>query len=152
MGSFRGLLAYKSVRLARILRQLQSSIPHDRIVKRRRISRHPALNQGEGSVKLVPVAAAAMVGILWAGPAEAQTRRYVGRPVADVLTALKSPKLRIFFTSDSVPQTLLVKSEPKGPTDRDIARQILAEHGLALKPRRGGVEIVVPAKRPAAAK
>ena len=103
-------------------------------------------------MRFVPVAAAAMIGMLLAGPAAAQTRRYEGRPVAEVLKALRSPKLLIFFTSDSVPQTLLVKSEPKGPTDRDIAQQILAEHGLALEPRRGGVAIVVPAKRPAAKK
>ena len=69
-------------------------------------------------MKLVPVAAAAMVGILLAGPAAAQTRRYVGRPVADVLKALQSPELSFIFTSDSVPQALLVKSEPKGRNDR----------------------------------
>jgi hypothetical protein len=103
-------------------------------------------------VKLVPVAAAAMVGILLAGPAAAQTRRYAGRPVADVLKALESPKLGFIFTRESVPQTMLVKSEPNGRTPLEIAQQILVEHGLALKPAKGGRQIVVKAKRPTPAK
>jgi hypothetical protein len=107
---------------------------------------------GEGSVKLWPVAAAAMVGILLAGPAAAQTRRYVGRPVADVLIALQSPELSFIFTNDSVPQALLVISEPKGRNNRDIAEQILAEHCLALKRGPGRLMIVVQGKCPAAKK
>lgn len=103
-------------------------------------------------MKFVPLAAAVMAGILLAGPAAAQTRRYAGRPVADVLKALQSPKLGFIFTDESVPQALLVKSEPNGRTDRDIARQILAEHCLALKPVKGRLMIVVPGKCPAAEK
>lgn len=103
-------------------------------------------------MKLAPVAAAAMVGILLAGPAAAQTRRYVGRPVADVLKALQSPELGFIFTNDSVPQALLVKSEPKGRNNRDLARQILAEHCLALKRGSGRLMIVVQGKCPAAKK
>ena len=58
-------------------------------------------------MKFVPVAAAAMVGMLLAGPADAQTRRYAGRPVADVLKALESPPgLRFIFTDERVPQAL----------------------------------------------
>ena len=103
-------------------------------------------------MKLVPVAAAAMVGILLAGPAAAQTRRYVGRPVADVLIALQSPELSFIFTNDSVPQALLVKSEPKGRDNRDLARQILAEHCLELKRVSGRLMVVVQGKCPAAKK
>ena len=101
-------------------------------------------------MKFVPVAAAAMVGMLLAGPAAAQTRRYAGRPVADVLKALESPPgLRFIFTNERVPQALLVKSEPKGRTALKIAQQILAEHCLALKPYPGGQQVVVPVKAPA---
>ena len=58
-------------------------------------------------MKLAPVAAAAMVGMLLAGPADAQTHRYAGRPVADVLKALESPPgLRFIFTNERVPQAL----------------------------------------------
>ncbi|HEU4890602.1 MAG TPA: TonB-dependent receptor [Vicinamibacterales bacterium] len=105
-------------------------------------------------MKVEPLAAAVMAGILLAGPADAQTRRYAGRPVADVLKALESPKLAFIFTNDRVPQALLVKSEPNGRTDHDIAEQILAEHCLALKRGQGRLMIVVPApgKCPAAAK
>ena len=103
-------------------------------------------------MKVEPLAAAVMAGILLAGPADAQTRRYAGRPVADVLKALESPKLAFIFTNDRVPQALLVKSEPNGRTDHDIAGQILAEHCLALKRGQGRLMIVVPGKCPAAAK
>ena len=103
-------------------------------------------------MKFVPLVAAVMAGILLAGPAAAQTRPYAGRPVADVLKALQSPKLGFIFTDESVPQALLVISEPNGRTDREIARQILAEHCLALKPGKGRLMIVVPGKCPAAAK
>jgi len=101
-------------------------------------------------VKFVLIAAAVMAGILLAGPADAQS--YAGRPVADVLKALESPKLAFIFTNDSVPQVLLVKSEPNGRTALEIAQQILAEHGLALKPSKGGRKIVVKAKGPAPTK
>jgi hypothetical protein len=104
---------------------------------------------GEGRVKLMPVAAAAMVGTLLAGSAAAQTRRYVGRPVADVLKALQSPELSFIFTSDSVPQALLVKSEPRGRDNRELARQILAEHCLELKRGSARLMVVVQGKCPA---
>ena len=55
----------------------------------------PGTQYREGSVKFVPLAAAAMAGILLAAPADAQTRRYAGRPVADVLKALESPELAL---------------------------------------------------------
>ena len=103
-------------------------------------------------MKFEPLAAALMAGVLLAGPAAAQTRRYAGRPVADVLKALGSPKLAFVFTDESVPQALLVKSEPNGRTDRDIAQQILAEHCLELKRGQGRVMIVVKGKCPAAEK
>ena len=103
-------------------------------------------------MKVEPLAAAVMAGILLAGPADAQTRRYAGRPVADVLKALESPKLAFIFTNDRVPQALLVKFEPNGRTDHDIAGQILAEHCLALKRGQGRLMIVVPGKCRAAAK
>ena len=50
-------------------------------------------------------------------PASAQRAPvYAGRPVADVLRELQSPTLRIIFSSDLVPPTLLVKAEPKAAT------------------------------------
>jgi hypothetical protein len=103
-------------------------------------------------MKFVPLAAAMVAGILLAAPADAQTHSYAGRPVADVLKALESPDLRFIFTDDRVPQALLVKSEPNGRTALKIAQQILAEHDLALRLYPGGLAVVVPAKRPAAAK
>ncbi len=65
--------------------------------------------------------------------AVAQTTKYAGRPVADVLRELQSDDLRIIFSSDLVPLSLLVAAEPKGRNPRELAQQILATHGLALQ-------------------
>jgi hypothetical protein len=103
-------------------------------------------------VQLIPVAVAAIAGILLAAPADAQPSQYVGRPVADVLRELQSPELRFAFTQESVPQVWLVKSEPKGGSALDIARHILAEHCLKLEHGQGPLWIVVKDKCPAPAK
>ena len=72
-----------------------------------------------------------------------QRRAYTGRRVADVLRELQSEQLRIIFSSDLVPPTLVVKAEPKPASPREIARQILASHGLTLAPGPRGRLLVV---------
>ena len=79
-----------------------------------------------------------------------QQRGYAGRRVADVLRELQSAQFRIIFSSDLVPQTLLVKTEPKLASPRAIAQQILASHGLTLAPGPRGRLLVVPLTRAAA--
>jgi hypothetical protein len=75
--------------------------------------------------------------------ATAQTGTYAGRLVADVLRELQSNDLRIIFSSDLVPPSLRVHAEPKGRNPRDVARQILAAHGLGLQKGPRGTWIVV---------
>jgi hypothetical protein len=75
--------------------------------------------------------------------AAAQTTKYAGRPVADVLRELQSNDLRIIFSSDLVPSSLRVNAEPKGRSPRDVAEQILAAHGLALQKGPGETWIVI---------
>jgi hypothetical protein len=73
----------------------------------------------------------------------AQERKYVGRPVADVLRELQSDRLRIIFSSDLIPLSLSVTAEPKGRNPRDLAQQILASHGLTLQKGPGDTWIVI---------
>ena len=83
--------------------------------------------------------------LLWTIPVTvtAQTPRYAGRPVADVLRELQSTDLRIIFSSDLVPSSLRVKTEPTGTLPRDVVQQILAAHNLALQKGPGETWIVV---------
>ncbi len=91
--------------------------------------------------------------------AAAQTGKYAGRLVADVLRELQSEDLRIIFSSDLVLPSLRVNAEPKGRNPRELAQQILAPHGLTLQKGPSDTWIVVarssaperqppPARRP----
>ncbi len=77
-----------------------------------------------------------------------QARTYAGRPVADVLQDLRTAGLRILFSSDLVPGTLRVKSEPTGEDPRKIALQILAPHGLTVEDGPRGTLLVVARQKP----
>ena len=108
--------------------------------------------------RLIRRSVTALVVSLWPlalGPwsvyaAQQASPSFKGRPVADVLQELQTAKLRIIFSSDLVPATLLVKDEPKGKDPQDIARQILAPHGLTLRagPRETMLVVALP-KAPA---
>jgi hypothetical protein len=93
--------------------------------------------------------AALVLGILVSSPsvsAGQQTpRTYTGRPVAAVLRELQEAGFPIIFSSDLVPSPLLVKANPASTRPEQIAREILAPHGLTLisGPRRRW--LVVPA-------
>jgi hypothetical protein len=78
--------------------------------------------------------------------ASGQQGSYVGRPVAEVLQQLQAPELRIIFSSDLVPPTLRVKTEPRSRDPRQIARQILEPHGLTLQqgPRSTWLVVMLP--------
>jgi hypothetical protein len=76
---------------------------------------------------------AVLIALLTAAGAAAQSGVYVGRPVADVLRELQTDEFRIIFSSDLVPPSMRVKAEPGKQGAREIAQQVLAAHGLALK-------------------
>jgi hypothetical protein len=62
-----------------------------------------------------------------------QRRTYAGRPLAEVLAELQTGQFQIIFSSSLVPLTLRVVAEPTGTARDDIAREVLAPHGLTLK-------------------
>jgi TonB dependent receptor/TonB-dependent Receptor Plug Domain len=72
-----------------------------------------------------------------------QARKYQGRPVLDVLQELQAAGLRLLFSSNLVPPTLLVKSEPTSRNPRQLAQQVLAPHGLTLQNGPRGTLLVV---------
>jgi len=92
--------------------------------------------------------ALAVIALALALPLQAsQARPYAGRPVADVLQELRTAGLNVIFSTDLVPHTLRVKTEPKGPDLREIALQILEPHGLTLQAGPRGTQLVVPLPR-----
>ena len=94
------------------------------------------------------LAAIALLTSLAAVPASAQRAPvHAGRPVAQVLRELQTPTLRIIFSSDLVPATLLVKSEPTASQPQQMALQILLPHGLTLAPGPRGRLLVVALTR-----
>ena len=97
----------------------------------------------------VSVLAAALAAAVPATAIGQDATRYAGRRVDDVLRQLQGKGARIIFASNLVPPTLRVKVEPVTRSLREIAEEVLAPHGLALKDGPGDTWIVVP--RPAAA-
>ncbi len=74
---------------------------------------------------------------------QAERKGYAGRAVADVLKELQAANLKIIFSSERVPPTLRVITEPRAGSPRDIALQILDPHGLTLEEGPGSTFIVV---------
>jgi hypothetical protein len=87
-----------------------------------------------------------------AGAAEPGTGSVVGRPVIEVLEELRGPGLEFIYSSELLPRSYLVTAEPGSRNRLLIAREILAEHGLALSVVRPGLYAVVPAKQRAASR
>jgi len=94
------------------------------------------------------LAAIVCLAMLMGAPARgeaAQRRQYKGRPVAQVLQELQTDGVRILFSSTLVPPDLVVESEPKAGTWREIAEQVLAPHGLTVAKGPGKTWLVVRA-------
>ncbi len=60
---------------------------------------------------------------------------FAGRPLFDVLEALRNEGAPLVYSSNLVSPGLLVESEPRAGTPMEIAREILLPHGLALAER-----------------
>ena len=78
---------------------------------------------------------------------DAAPTQYAGQPVIDVLQALRGPGLEFIYSSELLPRSLLVTSEPASRNRLLIAREILAAHGLALSVVRPELYAVVPARQ-----
>ena len=55
-----------------------------------------------------------------------------GRGVGEVLAELQSQGLRFIYSTETIPPDLRVEHEPKAQQGVELAREILAQHGLAL--------------------
>ena len=71
-----------------------------------------------------------------------ETQAYAGRPVHEVLDELRARGAPLVYSTSLVPPTLLVEREPESAEPLEVAREILAEHGLAIE-RSGGSWLVV---------
>jgi hypothetical protein len=66
----------------------------------------------------------------------------------ELLQRLQSNDLRFLFSSQLVPPSLTVRTEPAVRTPIETVRDVLADHGLALESVESGVWAVVPAASP----
>jgi TonB-dependent receptor-like protein len=71
---------------------------------------------------------------------EAQT--YAGKPVHEVLDELRARGAPLVYSTSLVPPTLRVEREPQSAEPLEIAREVLAPHGLEIE-QSGGAWLVV---------
>jgi len=77
--------------------------------------------------------------VLFALARDAAAATYAGRPIADVLAELRGPGLDFIYSSELLPRSLTVATEPTSTNRLVIARDILAARGLALTVVRPGL-------------
>ena len=82
-----------------------------------------------------------LICTLLATPAWAQDLR--GRKVSEVLDELRSAGLTFIYNTQIVPSDLRIETEPHERSGVELAREILAAHGLALSQVAPGVFAVV---------
>jgi len=73
----------------------------------------------------------------------AQAADLGGRRISEVLDELRAQNLTLIYSSEMVPPTLRVLVEPTERQGFEMAREILAPHGLSLSPVAPGVYAVV---------
>src|SRR5262245_20295771 len=85
---------------------------------------------------------------LTAGLVDAQLARpLVGRTVQSVIEELRDAGAPLVYSSSLLPATLLVAVEPRATQPLEIAREILAPHGLTLRSENGSWLIVSEPQR-----
>lgn len=88
--------------------------------------------------------------VLSTSTAAAQPARpLAGRTVQSVVDELRAAGAPLVYSSALLPSTLVVTAEPAAMAPLDLAREILAPHGLAVR-EEGGAWLVVRAEEPAA--
>jgi hypothetical protein len=78
----------------------------------------------------------------------AESPRYQGRPIAEVLAELREPGLEFIYSSELLPPTLTVLAEPRSRDRLLLATEILAPHHLALDLVGPGLYTIVAASGP----
>jgi hypothetical protein len=82
-------------------------------------------------------------GLLVVDFASAQGRRFTGRTVHSALTDLSDSGLRFVYSTELVPDTLVISREPRSRDRLRLANEILSDFGLAARPVRGDLYVVV---------
>ena len=91
-----------------------------------------------------------LVLLLLAAPLQAQSTRYAGRLLAEVLRELQVDGLKIVFSSNLVRPDARVLAEPKARTPRRVLDEILRPHGLEAQAGQAGMLLIVRSARAAA--
>ena len=79
----------------------------------------------------------------------AQTMRYAGRPLADVLSELRAGGLNVVFSSELVRPEMRVQAEPRSEEPRRILNELLKPHGLVVREAARG-RLTIVRQRPSA--
>src|SRR5688572_2405849 len=116
----------------------------------RRCARHEARNAVTGRASIWAKATLGLqltVSVLLlylpgaAFPADAQ--HYAGRRVSDVLRSLAAEGITFIYNSQTLAEEALVREEPRSRSGVELAREVLAPHGLAAQPVASGVYAIV---------
>jgi outer membrane cobalamin receptor len=91
------------------------------------------------------VAVVLAIMFLLPGPLGAQEEEYAGRPLTDVLAALRAQGLKIVYTSALVRPDMIVEQEPQATDPRDILDEILQPHRLLVREAPGEPLVIVAA-------
>ncbi len=78
--------------------------------------------------------------------AAAEAADYAGLSLEQALERLRAQGLALFYSSDLVSPEMRVEIEPQSSDPRTILDEILAQHGLATAPARGGGLLLVRAE------
>ena len=70
--------------------------------------------------------------VLACGVSLAHAATFANRRVSDVLSELRAAGYVFIYSTDTIPSQLLVTSEPRATGGLDLAREVLAPHGLVL--------------------
>jgi hypothetical protein len=94
--------------------------------------------------------------LLWAAcvvtfvqPGYAQTTRYAGRPLADVLIELRTAGVNVVFSSELVRPEMRVQAEPRSEDPRRMLNELLKPHGLIVRELARGRLTIVRQRPPA---
>jgi outer membrane receptor protein involved in Fe transport len=96
------------------------------------------------SLRLLLAAVALAASLVHAQP----TRPLVGRSVQSVIEELRIAGTPLVYSTSLLPNTLTVTAEPAATEPLELAREILAPHGLTLR-AEGGAWLIVRAETPA---
>jgi hypothetical protein len=75
--------------------------------------------------------------------AQPDAQHYAGRKVGDVLRSLAATGITFIYNSEILAEEALVRKEPQARSGIELAREILAPHGLAPQPVASGVYAIV---------